>query len=69
MTADDNDDDKSTKIWVENLRERDHLENLRVDGETNIKINVYEKGICGSLIVIWYEWLDETRTVLEVLVC
>jgi hypothetical protein len=46
MTTDDDDDDdddaddKFTKIWVENLRERDHLENLCIDRKTNIKINV-----------------------------
>ena len=39
-TDDDDDDDNPTKIWVKNLRERDHLENLRIDRKTNIKINV-----------------------------
>jgi hypothetical protein len=41
-TTDDDNDDKSTKIWVGNLRERDHLENLSVDREVNIK-QTYKK--------------------------
>jgi hypothetical protein len=36
--------EKITKIWLENLKGRDHLENVEVDGSDGIKIDLIEMG-------------------------